>query len=200
VSQSPPLTPACALGNALPSLIFQDKTSLNWDRSEHRRLQRRAKAFREASNRNRTEIRKFALESMLRKSKHLEIPEQISSTCKQPQLQPHWTVLLLSPPCSLQTLGLICTSLGSPRAPCCPVHHSWAARGLHVPGCSLSVVSFSLDSCRRWQTASTQRTSCASDLGGFIAACCFSLLKMRLYFLLHDPGGWYRSSREVILV
>lgn len=101
------------------------------------------------------------------------------------------------PPLSFMFLADFGPDVHSPRASCCPVQHSWAALGFHVPGSRLSFLSLSLDSCRRWQIASVQRTACMSDLGGFIAVSCFTLLKTCLY-LLHDPGRCYCPTREVI--
>lgn len=51
-----------------------------------------------------------------------------------------------------------------------------------------------------WQVTGVQRIAPASDLGGFIAVLCFSLLLTHLYFLLHDWGGWFCPAREVIWV
>lgn len=51
---------------------------------------------------------------MLRKPKHLEIQQHVGRACRQPQLQPHWSLLLLQP------LAVQSITLGLPLGSMCP--------------------------------------------------------------------------------
>lgn len=97
ISRSRPLTRGCALENALCSLLFQVRTSLNRDSSQHCSLQHGGEDFRGEDGGNWVETRTFAVESVLRKSKHLEIQQEAGRARRPPQLRPHRTLLLLQP-------------------------------------------------------------------------------------------------------